>query len=660
MKKGDLLRRTAITLAMALLIATACGGENPPGGNDRTTAPGETRATVSDATRTLPPTPTRPGRIDHLLRTPKVTPKPAVEQGTKPESSPTSGAERGTASNGAQAPGETPQPRGIAALLPEDPQTNDQVPLQDIYAQINLEQFALDPNEPIEFQENRYTAWIDSKMNYPLVHQHPYLHIFPALEEIVAVLTKAGRTNDFVYTPTSWARLLSGGDTRRTTEEREQTRQTSFWNDIPGSRSHQLQDIAGGASWMTYFIYNPWFEPVFFLNKSQQERDAAYRQYQRRVIGEYGALGTGPYWFGKNSTRGVLAETVAALLEKAVRPGSEPKQREWWPREYKLSKNNVKYNHDLFRLHKGAEPWDWTMEEYIRTTTSILGKENPRSEEITRHATPQVEWEIIHPQLPILRITAHAQQTLPLVASPPTPVRRITSDMEADYKRFKRGKRNLTEEESTERFLEQWNSRQMREWRDGTREPTKYSVSFVMSLQHRWNSFQDPNRWIVRFKEDMALYQPPHHVPDEEAEITKELRQMEEEGKFVFPPAWDRYPHYWHNTDYMQHRIIGPVVLTVHESRVLEPGNYSMTPRIDHWEAPGHILTDEQLRKTPRYAIDRSSPAPKNPDDKGVILWPQLWTPNAGFPLPGHVLVGPDQGPGTEPWREYGMEGHDW
>ena len=31
------------------------------------------------------------------------------------------------------------------------------------------------------------------------------------------------------------------------------------------------------------------------------------------------------------------------------------------------------------------------------------------TDSINRHATPQVEWEIIHPQLPILRITAHAQ-----------------------------------------------------------------------------------------------------------------------------------------------------------------------------------------------------------------------------------------------------------
>ena len=32
---------------------------------------------------------------------------------------------------------------------------------------------------------------------------------------------------------------------------------------------------------------------------------------------------------------------------------------------------------------------------------------------------------------------------------------------------------------------------------------TKYSVSFVISLQNRWASFDDPNRWIIRFKDNL-------------------------------------------------------------------------------------------------------------------------------------------------------------
>ena len=117
-------------------------------------------------------------------------------------------------------------------------------------------------------------------------------------------------------------------------------------------------------------------------------------------------------------------------------------------------------------------------------------------------------------------------------------------------------------------------------------------------------------------------------------------------------------------SDYMQHRIIGPVVLTVHEYEtedraipVLKPGNYSRVPSIAHWEAPGHILTNKQKRTFKRGVFHRSA---ENPDGPALRVWPHLATPNAGFPLPGHVLTGPKQGPGTKAWKKYGMEGYDW
>ena len=34
--------------------------------------------------------------------------------------------------------------------------------------------------------------------------------------------------------------------------------------------------------------------------------------------------------------------------------------------------------------------------------------------------------------------------------------------------------------------------------------------------------------------------------------------------------------------------------------------------------------------------------------------------PNAGFPLPGHVLTTRDYGPGSEVWRERDMDSNDW
>ena len=85
------------------------------------------------------------------------------------------------------------------------------------------------------------------------------------------------------------------------------------------------------------------------------------------------------------------------------------------------------------------------------------------------HITPWVEWEILHPQLPILKITAHADQMLPLA---PAGLERISEDGVLS-------------------------DRQISDM------SAKYSVSFVISLQNRWESFDDPNRWIIRFKDEL-------------------------------------------------------------------------------------------------------------------------------------------------------------
>ena len=156
-----------------------------------------------------------------------------------------------------------------------------------------------------------------------------------------------------------------------------------------------------------------------------------------------------------------------------------------------------------------------------------------------------------------------------------------------------------------------------------------------MSLQNRWTSFDDPDRWIVRFGEDLELYlAPPHrvdrgqgkgtnYIPDYWNDNEQQQSRYETIKPFIDSLAYTpntelTYPNYWDDTDYMQHRIIGPMLLTVHESPVLQPGTYSRIPRISQWEAPGHILTEEQVQKIPlrnvmfsRYAR-RAHPNEKN------------------------------------------------
>ena len=395
-------------------------------------------------------------------------------------------------------------------------------------------------------------------MPYPMIHQHPYLHLFPDLE--AKVRRQGQRKGDVEYSPHR------------------------------GS-SHRFKDISGMRNGLIYFIYNPWFEPVFIDESQNRTPDSSDNHHLFFTSSNYYHNGAGPYWFGNNSVRGVLAEAVAELLEQAKLPSTEPAQAPWFQK-------NPTRKTDL-----GApEMQKLTMEEFISTTISSEDgwpcSSRPRSicdimEE--SHITPWVEWEILHPQLPILKITAHADQTLPLA---PAGLEKSSPDDAMS---------------------------------------TRYSVSFVISLQNRWASFDDPNRWIIRFKDNFYYAKP--------WELDPKLP----------------YPNYWDDTGYMQHRIIGPVVLTVHgkggKMSVLKPGNYSRAPSIAHWEAPGHILTDEQTRI---FDLAKVLGLGLESEQLTLEVWPNLNTPNAGFPLPGHVLTGPKRGPGTKTWKKYGMEGYDW
>ena len=548
-------------MALAIALFAACGsGDEPRNSTDAETE--TSRTETSAAARTPAPMPTRPKRIDHLL-TPTAVAEPAKT--VEPEAKQTGG---DPTSNGIEK-AVTGDPKTIAELVPEDPRTNDQVLLQDIYAQIDLEQFTLDPDQPIPWQGSKYDENSRvSVMPHPMIQQHPYLHLFPDLEAKV----RRQRNGDVEYAPHS------------------------------AYDRNRFKDISGIRNGLIYFIYNPWFEPVFPENRIRTpDSDANHLFF---TSSNYYYNGAGPYWFGNNSVRGVLAETVAELLEEAKLPSTEPTQVPWFGEDHKG------------RTDLGeSEMQKLTMEEFISTTISSKDKWPCSSKpdsicKILResHITPWVEWEILHPQLPILKITAHADQTLPLA---PAGLEKIRQDDPL---------RNRSESSTISNMS------------------TKYSVSFVISLQNRWASFDDPNRWIIRFKDNFYYTKP-----------------------WELDPGLP-YPNYWDDTGYMQHRIIGPVVLTIHEYEtedgaipVLKPGNYSRAPSTTHWEAPGHILTDEQTRildgrKVPNLA-------------SGLMIlevWPSLNKPNAGFPLPGHVLTGPSRGPGTKTWKKYGMEGHDW
>jgi hypothetical protein len=278
-----------------------------------------------------------------------------------------------------------------------------------------------------------------------------------------------------------------------------------------------------------------------------------------------------PHWFGNNSTRGVIADAVARALKQARRPGVQ---------EHPVPAFNILHrNRNKEEVAYGGSS---NLASHLRTPIETIYGDLDVGIYHTAHTTPFVQWEFLHPSLPIIRVTSFVAATLPLA--------------------------NPGEEPRA----------------------TGLAVSFVISFQNRWTSFEDPNRWLIRFKDKM---------------VTNE----------------ELFPRYWHTSDYMQHRLIGPVIVQVYdhekeEPGAIEPGVYAVQPKVSHWEAPGPVLKDEQALVAPIIFGNRYNTEEKTiPRDA-----PQGSYPNPGWPLPGHVMTNPATGPGTKIWKDAGLDWYDW
>ena len=301
-----------------------------------------------------------------------------------------------------------------------------------------------------------------------------------------------------------------------------------------------------------------------------------------------------PHWFGENSTRGVIADAVARALEQARRPGAE---------EHPVP---------TFNTMPSNTPWEKAvyggnrdLASHLRTPIETMyGDELPRGVNTGAYRMPFVQWEFLHPSLPIIRVTSFVARTLPLA--------------------------HPGEEPRT----------------------TPFAVSFVISFQNRWTSFEDPNRWLIRFEDEIKNLHAGTRYPNRKGStggINQELHER-------------MFPRYWHTSDYMQHRLIGPVMVQVYEHEkqepgAIEPGVYAVHPKVSHWEAPGPILKDEHILAAPLIWKRRGN---TTGEAKIVRNAPQGSYPNPGWPLPGHVMTNPATGPGTRIWKDAGLDWHDW
>ena len=580
-KLKNLAIATLMTLILTLLLA-ACGGSSQPDPQEPDVGnPTRTTTTESRSASTPENLPTKPVPLTNLgAATPTTLPDPTRARPTRaPEDTTTSE----TTTQPPKPTAGIPSTQRPEDLIPQDPATNDTILLQDIYELMDLDQFALDPTEPIEtFEYGKVYGNIGthggianlSTFNVAETLDHPYIYLFPKLKHYLEREGEQKRPRtDIPYSP--------------------------YMDHTYNSRNH-LEDHSklvkefSDRNPLVYFIYHPWFETLLYSN-----RDHTFTLRRAKY---------GPFWFGNNSTRGVLSDAVAKAMTQAKYPATEPLELIWHRGD---PIRNQPTPNDRW------ESTNWRLEDYLRTTVGRFN--DARSDQklfpkpfeakgggIGRYMAktylePIIQWEFVHPELPILKITAQNATMLPLTVG----------DLEEP-------------------------------------EPTEYSVSFVISLQNRWASLDDPNRRLARFpqKTSILIKNPFRGANDYKDDL-------------ILTPDLGR----WNFTDYMQHRIIGPVVVQINKSEVLEPGLYSVTPKVTSWDAPGHIPLDEQLMHFTPDTDGFNNPKPEqwsfhNPHES--VGGYRLEKYHVDWPLAGHILTTPDRAPGSFLWSFQKMDQNDW
>ena len=159
---------------------------------------------------------------------------------------------------------------------------------------------------------------------------------------------------------------------------------------------------------LTYFIYRPWFEDIEFFNHTLIST-------RNGII-----IKNGPYWFGNNSTRGILSKTLADMIEEASHPSTQTTDIPWI----------VTPDQEVLRRLNDGIGWvdyNWKLDEYLRTAVSrYSGEEGSTSRDdqaptpfvadfmIDHYSAPKIKWEFLHDKLPIVKVTAENAKVLPL------------------------------------------------------------------------------------------------------------------------------------------------------------------------------------------------------------------------------------------------------
>ena len=143
------------------------------------------------------------------------------------------------------------------------------------------------------------------------------------------------------------------------------------------------------------------------------------------------------------------------------------------------------------------------------------------------------------------------------------------------------------------------------------------TMVFNLALQRRWDKFDEPRRDIIQYAAAYRDY--PELV----------YRDLSGQERCELDPAMDDlYPNYWHPTDYMHHSVLGPVAVIIwsynkYNEPVVNSGTYWVDLPRTEWAADPSVSSPETARIAERPLSDSE---------------------NDGWPLPGHKVIGTEDG----------------
>ena len=492
-----------------------------------------------------------------------------------------------------------------AHLIPGNPEFNDEVHLKEVYQHVDFAQFALDPNQGIDWIINHNCQYIEypsvydnqGKLtladtingicepetadirHYPLYyrilpgylhekHQRPY-----AFHHLVfntsPIETIANHPYRFAFRNTHlWAKHTNDEQNIRFAANHVGTKPITTKQDGRTIVNHPGQQLIAIEAWLNQAWYRPKSGPPIVLPRQ--------------------------------SITGQLFHTVTGLLERA----DEAKDDGLVIAVPHYISHQRDRNEAIRKRQRHLHPH---LKNYLASNGSNLQRK------------PVVQWEFVSPTLPIVRVTTYFEQNLPYL--PPG------EDLD-----FWKGT-DYYDDEVTDQEL------------------TRYAVSFVVAFQQRWPQFNHPDR-IESYKPTTWNTLPPCGTTANQP-CSNQRPKTHQSDDTLTADIVNR----WYATDMMQHSIIGPVVVEVYESPVLQEGIYYDTPKQTFWDGVLPPLPDEYrfpgkptqysyrtTRNSPTETAIRSLRSMDSPDQWGnSTTYGGHVTPYFSNPLPWDFFPQPDK-----------------